>query len=161
MLKKKVIFNNEKGLVCAMWGFIVAIISGALMSVQGVFNTGVTKQTGIWVCASFVQFSALIICLGAWFFSGRVGNFAELIKIDNKYMLLGGVMGAAITYTVIRSVEALGPARANMFIITAQILIAYLIEMLGIFGSDKVDFEWHKLIGIIVIIIGIITFKWK
>ena len=28
-----------------MWGIIVALISGALMSVQGVFNTGVTKQT--------------------------------------------------------------------------------------------------------------------
>ena len=28
-----------------MWGFIVALISGALMSIQGVFNTEVTKQT--------------------------------------------------------------------------------------------------------------------
>ena len=28
-----------------MWGFIVALISGALVSIQGVFNTEVTKQT--------------------------------------------------------------------------------------------------------------------
>lgn len=144
-----------------MWGFIIAIISGALMSIQGVFNTGVTKQTGIWVCASFVQFSALIVCLGAWFFTGREGGFAQLLKIDNKYMLLGGAMGAAITYTVIRSVEALGPARANMFIITAQLLIAYLIELSGLFGSERADFQWRKVIGIVVIMIGIITFKWK
>ena len=144
-----------------MWGFIIAIISGALMSMQGVFNTGVTKQTSIWVCASFVQFSALIVCLGAWFITGREGSFMELIKIDNKYMLLGGAMGAAITYTVIRSVDTLGPARANMFIITAQLLVAYIIELFGIFGSEKVDFEWRKLIGIAIIIIGIITFKWK
>lgn len=144
-----------------MWGIIIAIISGAFMSIQGVFNTGVTKQTGIWVCASFVQFSALIVCLGAWVVSGRDHSFSELFKIDNKYMLLGGVLGAAITYTVIKSVEALGPARANMFIITSQMLAAYLIELLGIFGAEKVDFEWRKLIGIIIIIIGIITFKWK
>ncbi|MDD7282351.1 MAG: EamA-like transporter family protein, partial [Clostridium sp.] len=32
-----------------MWGIIVALISGALMSVQGVFNTGVTKQTSTWL----------------------------------------------------------------------------------------------------------------
>lgn len=144
-----------------MWGFIIAIISGALMSMQGVFNTGVTKQTSIWVCASFVQFSALIVCLGAWVFTGREGSFIDLIKIDYKYMLLGGAMGAAITYTVIRSVDTLGPARANMFIITAQLLVAYIIELFGIFGSEKVDFEWRKLIGIAIIIIGIITFKWK
>lgn len=131
------------------------------MSIQGVFNTGVTKQTGIWVCASFVQFTALLSCLAAWFVSGREHNFSELLKIDNKYMLLGGVIGAAITYTVIKSVEALGPARANMFIITSQMLVAYLIELLGIFGADKAEFEWRKLVGIVIIIIGIITFKWK
>lgn len=28
-----------------MWGFLSALISGALMSIQGVFNTNVTKQT--------------------------------------------------------------------------------------------------------------------
>lgn len=144
-----------------MLGFIIAIISGALMSIQGIFNTGVTKQTSIWVCASFVQFSALIVCFGAWVVTGREGSFLSLFKIDNKYMLFGGVMGAMITYTVIKSVDALGPARANMFIITAQMLVAYIIELFGIFGEEKVEFEWRKLIGIAIIIIGIITFKWK
>ena len=150
-----------KGLVNTMWGTIIAIISGAFMSIQGVFNTGVTRQTSIWLCASFVQLCALVICLGAWVLTGRESGPIELFKIDNKYMLLGGVMGAAITYTVIRSVDALGPARANMFIITSQMLIAYLIELMGIFGAEKVDFQWRKLIGIVVIIAGIITFKWK
>lgn len=131
------------------------------MSIQGVFNTGVTRQTSIWVCASFVQFSALIVCLGAWVLTGREGSFVELFNIDKKYMLLGGAMGAAITYTVIKSVDTLGPARANMFIITAQLLVAYIVELMGVFGSDKVDFQWRKLIGIAIIIIGIITFKWK
>ena len=31
-----------------MAGFIVAIISGALMSLQGVLNTNVTKASSIW-----------------------------------------------------------------------------------------------------------------
>ena len=41
-----------------MWGIIVALISGLLMSVQGVMNTGVTKQTSLWVSTGWVQFSA-------------------------------------------------------------------------------------------------------
>ena len=49
-----------------MFGFFIALISGALMSIQGVFNTQVTKSTSIWVASAFVQFSALIVCLGAW-----------------------------------------------------------------------------------------------
>ena len=31
-----------------MAGFLIALLSGALMSVQGVFNAQVTKTTGIW-----------------------------------------------------------------------------------------------------------------
>lgn len=144
-----------------MWGILIAIISGALMSTQGVFNTGVTKQTSIWVCASFVQFTALIVCLGAYFITGRQGSFTSLFKIDNKYMLLGGVLGALITYTVIKSVDTLGPARANMFIITAQLIVAYLFEMCGLCGTDKVPFELRKLFGLIMVLAGIIVFKWK
>lgn len=144
-----------------MWGIIIAIVSGALMSIQGVFNTGVMKQTSVWVTSSFVQLSALIVCLGAWLTTGRQGSFVDLFKIDNKYMLLGGAIGAFITYTVIKSVDTLGPARANMFIITSQLIVAYLIELMGIFGSEKVDFEWRKLIGVALILIGIVTFKWE
>ena len=37
-----------------MIGFFIALISGALMSVQGVFNTQVTKETSMWVTASWI-----------------------------------------------------------------------------------------------------------
>ena len=47
-----------------MIGFFIALISGALMSVQGVFNTQVTKNSSIWVASAFVQFTALLVCLG-------------------------------------------------------------------------------------------------
>lgn len=140
-------------------GIIVAIVSGALMSLQGVFNEGVTKQTSIWVSASFVQLTAFLFCILAWLFTGRDGSFSTLFTIQNKYMLLGGVMGALITYTVIRSMSSLGPAEAVMIIVTAQILVAYLIELFGLFGVEKVDFHWSKLIGVLLAIGGIILFK--
>ena len=46
-----------------MAGFLIAIISGALMSVQGVFNTTATKSSSIWVAASFVQITAFATCV--------------------------------------------------------------------------------------------------
>lgn len=144
-----------------MWGIIISLISGALMSIQGVFNTGVTKETSVWISAGFVQFTALIVCIAAWFITGRESNVGALFQVGNKYMLLGGVLGAFITYTVIMSMNSLGPARSVMLIVTAQLVIAYLIEVFGMFGVDKVDFQWRKVIGLAVIIAGIITFKWE
>ena len=49
-----------------MVGWIVALISGVLMSIQGVLNTEVTKQTSLWVSTGWVQLSALIVCITAW-----------------------------------------------------------------------------------------------
>lgn len=143
-----------------MLGIIVALISGALMSVQGVFNTEVTKQTSIWVSNSWVQFSALLICLGGWLLKDRQ-SFIKLAQIDHKYLLLGGVIGAFITMTVIMSMNNLGPARAALLIVVSQIAVAYLIELFGLFGVEKADFSWLKLAGLAVAIVGIVIFKWE
>ena len=76
-------------------------------------------------------------------------------------MLLGGAIGAFITYTVIKSMEMLGPARAVMLIVIAQLIIAYVIELLGLFGVEKQPLEWRKILGMLVAIVGIVIFKWK
>ncbi len=143
-----------------MIGFFIALISGALMSIQGVFNTQVTKSSSIWVANAFVQFTALMVCLLAWLFTDR-SSFGGVLKVEPKYMLLGGAIGAFITYTVIRSMDLLGPARAVMLIVIAQLIVAYVIELLGWFGVEKQPLEWRKVIGMGVAIAGVIIFKWK
>ena len=143
-----------------MIGFFIALVSGALMSIQGVFNTQVTKASSIWVANAFVQFTALLVCLGAWFGTDR-SSFGALFRVEPKYMLLGGAIGAFITYTVIKSMELLGPARAVMLIVVAQVLVAYVIELFGWFGGEKQPFEWRKVIGMLAAIAGIVIFKWE
>lgn len=143
-----------------MLGIIVALISGALMSIQGVFNTEVTKQTSLWVSNSWVQFSALLVCLAGWLIKDRQ-SFTKLLQVDHKYLLLGGVIGAFITLTVILSINTLGPAKAALLIVVAQLAVAYVIELFGMFGVEKVDFSWVKLAGLVVAVAGIVIFKWK
>lgn len=143
-----------------MIGIFIALLSGALMSVQGVFNTEVTKGSSMWVSTSWVQFSALIVCLGAWMFADR-SSFMALWQVQPKYMLLGGVIGAFITYTVIKAMASLGPAQAVMLIVVSQLIIAYVIELFGMFGVDKQPFEWRRVLGMAICIGGIILFKWE
>lgn len=75
-----------------MTGWIIALLSGALMSVQGVFNTEVTKQTGVWVAAGWVQATALLTCVVIWLFTGRQ-PVSGLMGVTPKYVLAGGVIG--------------------------------------------------------------------
>lgn len=140
-----------------MWGIIIALLSGLLMSVQGVMNTSVTRQTSLWLSAGFVQLSALIVCIIAWFFTGRQ-NVMDLTKVTPKYLLLGGIIGAFITITVVKSMEFLGPAKSVMLIVVMQIVSAYIIELFGWFGAEKTKFYWGKVIGGLIAIIGIVIF---
>ena len=115
-----------------MWGFLSALISGALMSIQGVFNTNVTKQTSLWVSTGWVQFSAFLVCVAAWLFTGRE-SIGALWQVENKYTL----------------------------IVISQLAVAYLIELMGLFGVEKADFQWRKLLGMLICIAGVVIFKWK
>ena len=120
-----------------MVGFFIALLSGALMSIQGVFNTEVTKTTGMWVGNAWVQLTAFAVCLIAWLIAGR-DNPMVLMKVEPRYLLLGGVIGAGITLTEIRA-----------------------MNQLGLFGVDKEPLEWRKVIGMGIALIGIAIFQWK
>ena len=78
-----------------MVGFFIALLSGALMSIQGVFNTEVTKTTGMWVGNAWVHLTAFAVCLIAWLIAGR-DNPMVLMKVEPRYLLLGGVIGINI-----------------------------------------------------------------
>lgn len=140
-----------------MTGFLIAIISGALMSIQGVFNTGVTKSSSIWVAAGFVQITAFLTCIVMWLYNGRP-PIGGLLQVEPKYALLGGVIGAFITYTVVRAMSTLGTAKAEVTIVISQIAVAYIIELFGMFGSKKADFSWIKLLGLALAIGGVVVF---
>ena len=143
-----------------MIGFLIAMISGACMAIQGVFNTQVTKTTGMWVANGWVQSTALFVCVIAWAVTGRE-QISTIMKVEPKYLLLGGVIGAGITWTVMKSMEMLGPAKATLFIVTSQILVSYLIELLGLFGIEKEPFVWKKVLGILMAFLGILFFQWE
>ena len=141
-----------------MAGFLIALLSGALMSVQGIFNTQVTKSTGIWVSNGWVQLSAFALCVVVWLATGRE-SVSTLWEVRPHYMLLGGVSGAGITWTVIQSVSALGPARSALLIVIAQLAVSYLIQLFGLFGMDQEPFSWKKAGGLLLAVAGIMIFQ--
>lgn len=141
-----------------MTGIVMALLAGLIMSVQGVFNTRLKEASGIWLSNGWVHFSGFVFCLLMWLIFERVG-FTKLFQVENKMYLLGGVLGAFIVYTVIVSISELGPAGAIMIILISQMIVAYLIEVFGLFGSDKVGFELNKLIGVAFMLVGIIVFQ--
>ena len=78
-----------------MAGFLIALVSGALMSIQGVFNTEVTKQSSVWVSASWVQFSALMACLLIWAVFDHVSHNRRLPHYNSLALYANKSIGGA------------------------------------------------------------------
>ena len=142
-----------------MFAIICAIISGIAMSVQGVFNTRLGEKIGIWETTLLVQAIALTLSLIVFFFFGD-GSYTSL-KSANKIYLLGGVLGVLITFTVIKSVGSMGPTLGIGIILISQLLAAAIIDAFGLFGSEKINFSLNQFLGIAIMIVGIIIFKWN
>jgi transporter family-2 protein len=141
-----------------MVGIMFALLAGLLMSVQGVFNTRVMDSSNIWATNSWVHLTAFVTSISIWFFTGRE-DLLSVFNVSNKLYLLGGVIGAFITFTVIKSISDLKPTYATMLILLAQLVVSCIIEGFGVFGTEKMSFEWHKLIGVFLMIAGIVVFK--
>lgn len=142
-----------------MIGIICSIISGICMSLQGVFNTRLSEKIGLWETNAWVQGTALLITLVACFIFGN-GNF-KLIGTANKLYLTGGILSAIIIFTVMKGVSALGPTYAISIILVAQLLSAALIDIFGLFHTNKIAFGPTKIIGVVLMLAGIICFKLK
>lgn len=141
-----------------MVGIFFALLAGLLMSVQGVFNTRVMDSSNMWATNSWVHITAFVTSISIWFFTGRE-NLLSVFNVSNKLYLLGGILGAFITFTVIKSISDLRPTYATMLILLAQLVVSCIIEGFGVFGTEKMCFEWSKLIGVALMIAGIIVFK--
>lgn len=141
-----------------MVGIFFALMAGLLMSVQGVFNTRVMDSSSMWATNSWVQLTAFAVSISMWYFTGRE-NLLSVFNVSNKLYLLGGIIGAFITFTVIKGISDLGPIYATMLILLAQLVVSCTIEGFGLFGTEKMCFEWSKLLGVALMIAGIVIFK--
>ena len=142
-----------------MIAILIAIISGVAMTIQGVFNTRLGEKVGIWETNVIVQATALILTLLISFFFGN-GSYKGIRDV-NKLYLLGGFLGVVITFTVMKSVGGLGATYAISIILVAQLLSAAIIDAFGILGSEKISFGFKEILGVAIMILGIIVFKWK
>ena len=142
-----------------IFSIIFAIISGISMTIQGVFNTRLSDKIGLWETSVIVQGTAFIFALILSFFL-KDGSY-KAIKDVNKLFLLGGIIGVIITFTVVKSISSMGATLGIAIILVAQLLSAAIIDALGLFGTEKITFNLREILGVLIMLFGIILFKWK
>lgn len=138
-------------------GLILALIAGSLVGLQNIFNSKVNEHTGSW--------SATTLVLGLGFFASFIiGLFtegADLFAFQNMklWYWFSGLIGVGVVICLLQGIKLLGPTYATSIVFTSQLCFALLFDSLGWLGLEKIPFSLQQLVGVIVIVGGIIIFK--
>lgn len=142
-----------------MIGFLFSVIAGAAMSVQGVMNTRLQEDIGLWEANAYVQGTAFFLSLLVMWLFGS-GSWKAIAQVPRGY-LLGGALGLVITVTVMLSIKGLDATVAISTILIAQLLVAALIDAFGWLGQEKVAMGVKQYVGLALMLGGVVLFKLK
>ena len=70
------------------------------------------------------------------------------------WMLLGGVMGLLIVFTVTFAGPRIGVAATVGILIAGQLVMGAAIDRWGLFGSERIPLHWPRLIGLALLAAG-------
>ena len=70
------------------------------------------------------------------------------------WMLLGGVMGLIIVFTITYAGPRIGVAATVGILIAGQLVMGAAIDRWGLFGSDRIALHWPRLLGIALLAVG-------
>jgi transporter family-2 protein len=69
-------------------------------------------------------------------------------------MLLGGVMGLLVVFTITYAGSRIGVAATVGILIAGQLVAGAAIDRWGLFGSEKIPLDAYRLAGIVLLGLG-------
>ena len=133
-----------------MLALLIAALAGVTMAIQGSLNTALGKIIGLLETTFVVHLVGLLLA-GVLLFVLRLGS-GDWHKYPEVpwYFYLGGVLGVIIIYGVVKSIASVGVAAATTAIIAGQLLTAAMVDHLGLFGLERIPFNWHRVAGAVM-----------
>jgi transporter family-2 protein len=132
---------------------ILVVIGGILGGIQAPINGALGKRIGGFE-ASFLSFliGALFLFFIVLFF-GK-GNLLQTFSVP-KWQLIGGILGSIFVTMIILAVPNIGAASTIFAAILGQIIISVAIDHFGFFGVERIQIDWQRFTGIVLMIVGL------
>lgn len=138
---------------------ILALVSGAFLPIQAGLNTKLGKAVESPVYASMISF--IVGSLGLIIYiliTKQTVNFSA-IKETPYYIWLGGLLGAFYVTVIILAFPKLGPGLTFGLIVAGQMIVSLLLEHFNILVTQQNSISYTKILGIILVILGVILIR--
>lgn len=141
-----------------MKGVLFSILAGVCITMQGIFNSKMGAELSGWHTTVVVH--AVAFTLSAIiYFKKRDGSKLGMKRVPPFYFI-GGAFGVPVVFSELTAIQQLGPAPAISILLVAQMAAAFIVEWRGWFGERKNRIKTHQIIGLVMIVAGVVIFKW-
>ncbi|MEH6945188.1 DMT family transporter [Bacillus sp. JJ722] len=140
-----------------MIGIVFAILAGILISFQSIFNAKVNEHVGHWLTTSLVLGLGCATSYIMYVVTERSLIFS--LQTTNDVYYISGIFGIGIVICLMKSVTLMGPSYTILISLITQLSVAFCIDTFGLFGLEVIPFQLNKLLGIVILIIGVMIFK--
>ena len=132
---------------------ILALVIGALISVMISFNSGLEGYVGSTYSVVIIHAVGLIAILIVAAIKKEKIVIKEAIPF---YLFLGGIFGVMLTLVNIITIGGIGVALTTALAVFGQLVFSSLVDHFGLFGLTKYKFNPKKLIGFMIVFIGLV-----
>ena len=134
--------------------FMLLMLAGFGVSVQGTMNGGLGKTIGT-TQAAFFSFLVGTCTLGIILLFIGKGNFSAIGSVP-RWQLLGGFLGAFYVSIAAFAVPKIGIGLSTVAVVVSQILTSMVIDHFGWFHSVQVTMNTQRILGALLLIMGLI-----
>ena len=138
-------------------GFSLATLAGILISLQSVFNAKVNENVGQWLTTTCVLGIGLISSI--LFYIITENGISIKVYTANYLFYVSGLFGIGLIICIMGAIKSLGPAYTVLISLITQLVVALCIDTFGLFGMESVPLQVNKLVGIVLLIVGVGIFK--
>jgi bacterial/archaeal transporter family-2 protein len=133
---------------------VLAVAAGLAGSVQVALMSRLGERIGVLEALGFsatltAGLAVVILVLARH----SVAGFARAVH-QPWWMLLGGLMGLIIVFTITYAGPRIGVAATVGILIAGQLAMGAAIDRWGLFGSERIALHWQRLLGIGLLAIG-------
>lgn len=125
----------------------LALVGGALLSVQAAINGQLGNKVGVFRCA-FLTFSVGALITGLCILYFEPARSVTLMDVP-KWQLLGAFCGVPYIVIMVLAVQRIGTAVATVAVIFGQLAMSMVVDHFGWLGNDVMPFSTTRIAAII------------
>jgi bacterial/archaeal transporter family-2 protein len=133
---------------------VLAVAAGLAGSIQVALQSRLGERIGVLEAVAFgTTLTALLAIVALAVAHQSLGGYSRAFQ-QPWWMLLGGLMGGLIVFTVTYAGPRIGVAATVGILIAGQLVMGAAIDRWGLFRSEQIALHWPRILGIVLLAVG-------